>query len=295
MNKNYFLNLSVLSLILASLIMTGCQPATPTPDTNNNPNNISENESSSTENESEVKLELADTSWQWIQTTMKDGSKINAANAEFILTFSKDGKVSSTTDCNSLSGNYELTGDQLTFSPFIQTLMLCAESQETEYVNALSSGGTATIDGDMLIIASENSSMEFAKTEAPEAIETPDNETAEASTPDLAGTSWQWIKTSMNDESVIKAENPEAFVLTFAEDGNASSKTDCNSINSTYTTNQGELIFGPLAMTKMFCEGSQESVYAKGLGEVQSYLVNGNTLSLALKLDSGIMEFVKVN
>ncbi|MGL5830852.1 MAG: META domain-containing protein [Candidatus Altimarinota bacterium] len=285
MSKNYFLNLSVFSLVTASLIITGCQPTTPTPPPNNNQNTITEN----TNNEEIVVTpELAGTSWEWIKTTKKDGSNIKAATSNaFILSFHEDARVSSSTDCNSLSGNYELTKDQLSFSPFVQTLMLCAESQETEYVIALSSGGKVTINGDMLIIASENYSMEFAKTEDPETLK-------ESSTPDLAGTSWQWVKTSMNDESVTESAKPEAFILSFDQEGRMSSKTDCNSINSTYTANQGELIFGPLAMTKMFCEGSQESAYAKALGEVQSYLVNGETLSMALKMDSGIMEFTKV-
>lgn len=294
MNKKLLLQLGSLSLITTSLILTGCQPANTAPSTNKN-NSNSQNNTQSNETE-KTNFELAGTSWMWIQNTMKDGSTVKSNKSEeFVLTFATDDKVSSSTDCNSLGGTYKLANNKLTFSPFMQTLMYCAESQEADYVNALSPGGTINIKGEVLTISSENVSMEFTKTDAPETIETPTDESSEATTPNLAGTSWQWVNTSMNDESVTTPTKPEAFILTFAEDGKLSSKTDCNSISSTYTANQGELTFGPLAMTKMFCQGSQESVYAKALGEVQSYLVNGETLSLALRLDSGIMEFKKVN
>jgi heat shock protein HslJ len=288
MNKKTFLSLPV--LLIAALTLSGCQPAPIPPSTPNNNNSETPNNQNET-----VEIELGETSWLWIQTTMKDGSIVKPVKSDaFILSFQDDGNMSSSTDCNGLGGTYELKNNQLNFSPFMQTLMLCAESQETEYVSTLSKGGSVNITGDTLTISSDLASMEFAKTEAPELI-TEEPSTNESSTPDLAGTSWQWVETAMNDGTTTQSAKPEAFVLSFDQDGKVSSSTDCNSISSTYTSNQGELIFGPLAMTKMFCEGSQEGVYAKALGEVQSYLVNGDTLSLALKLDSGIMEFTKVN
>lgn len=277
-------------LLIAALAITGCQTAPVQPSTSNNNNQTPPNNQNET-----VDFELGDTAWLWVQTTMKDGSTVKPVKSDaFILSFLEDGSMTSSTDCNGLGGSYELKNNQLNFSPFMQTLMLCAESQETEYVSTLSEGGSVNINGDTMTISSDLASMEFAKTEVPKLI-TDEPTTDESTTPDLAGTSWQWVNTAMNDGTTTEPNKPESFVLSFGQDGRISSTTDCNSINATYTSNQGELIFGPLAMTKMFCEGSQESAYAKSLGEVAAYLVNGDTLSLAIKFDSGIMEFTRVN
>jgi heat shock protein HslJ len=60
----------------------------------------------------------------------------NRADA-FSLTFTADGKVSGTTDCNNFSGTYSLEGDRLAFGSLMSTLMFCDGSQETEYTSSL--------------------------------------------------------------------------------------------------------------------------------------------------------------
>ena len=68
---------------------------------------------------------------------------------------------------------------------------------------------------------------------------------------DLAGTSWTLV--SIGGTPVVEASGPH---LTFGANGQASGSTSCNSIHGTYTTDGAALTFGPMATTRMACEGA---------------------------------------
>jgi heat shock protein HslJ len=89
--------------------------------------------------------------WAWVRTDMLNGSYILAPIGDkFILTFDRDGNVGSSTDCNGLGGNYVFNGEILSFGPFIQTLMYCEGSMESEYSKQLSLTSSYTIFGNEL-------------------------------------------------------------------------------------------------------------------------------------------------
>ena len=55
---------------------------------------------------------------------------------------------------------------------------------------------------------------------------------------------------------------------------------------------ENKLSFSEMGSTLMFCEGSQESIFIKSLGEVESYFIDkDNKLVLQIKSDSGTMIF----
>ena len=58
----------------------------------------------------------------------------------FKLIFTKDGKVSGTTDCNGFSGTYSLKQGTLEFGPFTSTLMYCEGSQEQDFIKMIKKG-----------------------------------------------------------------------------------------------------------------------------------------------------------
>ena len=76
--------------------------------------------------------------------------------------------------------------------------------------------------------------------------------------------------------SVRKGAKSGSFVLSLDEDGLAASTTDCNQMSGGYVKDEEVLSFKPFAMTKMYCEGSQEGVYAQQLAQI------GHILSRAL-------------
>jgi len=100
---------------------------------------------------------------------------------------------------------------------------------------------------------------------------------------------WTWVSTVMNDGSNMIPRIPDAFRITFLEDGSFSGTTDCNSFFGQVTIENNKLVFGPIGATKMYCEGSQEAEFLKSLAEVESFMINAqeNQLVFFMKFDSG--------
>ncbi len=108
----------------------------------------------------------------------------------------------------------------------------------------------------------------------------------------LGMTTWTWIAAYYNDGKEIKPNQPRKFTITFSNDGKFSATTDCNSISGNYTAGANLISFGPIASTKMYCEGSQETDFIALLGNAQSYhFTSKGELILDLKLDSGTVVF----
>ncbi len=106
---------------------------------NSNPNPIQNNSA------------LVGTKWSWVKTTLSTGATVQApAGNKFVLTLKSDKTVQSTTDCNSLGGNYVLDGEVLSFGPFVQTMMYCEGSKEADYSRQLSLTSSYVIAGDEL-------------------------------------------------------------------------------------------------------------------------------------------------
>lgn len=103
---------------------------------------------------------------------------------------------------------------------------------------------------------------------------------------------WVWISALYNDGREILPKKPGVFTLTFSNDGRFSAKTDCNSMSGSYEASEGTITFGQIAMTKMYCEGSQESDFASLLQNASGYLFTSKgELVLDLKFDSGTVTF----
>ncbi|HEX5000057.1 MAG TPA: META domain-containing protein [Terriglobia bacterium] len=106
----------------------------------------------------------------------------------------------------------------------------------------------------------------------------------------LAGTSWQWEKTTGADGKTTAPRAPQKFVAQFGTDGRVSSSTDCNRLMGSYSVDGAKLSIGPLAGTKMACGESQEAEYAGALGAAASFAISGDALTITLR-DSGTMTF----
>jgi len=109
---------------------------------------------------------LVGTDWTWQRTERGDGKDFIAPQGgEFILRFSSDGRVSSSTDCNTLTGDYVKDGEILSFGSLASTRMYCKDSIETEYARDLSYTNSFTIKDDELhlILARDAGVMIFKK------------------------------------------------------------------------------------------------------------------------------------
>ncbi len=103
---------------------------------------------------------------------------------------------------------------------------------------------------------------------------------------------WSWVKTTYNNGDVHAPVEPGVFSLTFEQDGTLLVTTDCNTMRGNYRVDEHRIRFEQMAATRMFCEDSQEQLFAKMLDSVNSYFfTNRGKLVLEIKYDSGSILF----
>jgi uncharacterized protein len=116
----------------------------------------------------------------------------------------------------------------------------------------------------------------------------------------LIGTVWELVGIQSMDDAQGKTriEHPERFTVSFAADGRANFRIDCNRGTATWKaapsaeSASGTLEFGPLATTKMMCPpGSHDQMVMRDLPYVRSYLFKDGRLYLSLMADGGIYEW----
>lgn len=101
---------------------------------------------------------------------------------------------------------------------------------------------------------------------------------------------WQWQETRLVDGRVVTPVKPGVFTLSFGGSGAVEIGTDCNSMSSTYEAYNGNLTFGPIMSTKMFCEGSQETEFVAFLETFATYQFTGKgELLVKTKDDSKVI------
>lgn len=103
---------------------------------------------------------------------------------------------------------------------------------------------------------------------------------------------WSWLSALYSDGKEIKPQKPDAFTLTFGDEGRFTATTDCSSVAGGYIADTDSITFSEMISTRMFCEGAQESEFTSLLGESQGYhFTSRGELILDLKLDSGTVTF----
>ncbi len=101
---------------------------------------------------------------------------------------------------------------------------------------------------------------------------------------------WQWVRTNYTDGRVFVPKQTDAFVITFQADGTMNATTDCNGVGGEYTAVSDSFVFGNLATTMKYCEGSEEGLFNELLGQVSTYgFTRKNELELGLKGGEGVM------
>ena len=104
---------------------------------------------------------------------------------------------------------------------------------------------------------------------------------------------WTWINTVFNNDTAKEPKQVGDFTLSFTKEGQVSGTTDCNSFHGTVTVEKHKIHFGEnMAMTRKFCEGSQEMEFIEMLQNASSFFFTSRgQLIMELKYDSGSMIF----
>lgn len=79
-------------------------------------------------------LPLIGTKWVWLHTELPQDKMVSTPEREnYMLTLDATKKVTTTTDCNTFTGKYEVKGEVLSFGPFTSTKKVCVDSLESIY------------------------------------------------------------------------------------------------------------------------------------------------------------------
>ena len=224
--------------------------------------------------------------WQLAEVNGNPVSALAGEQGPFIKFDAVKKEASGFSGCNNFFGSYEIDGDSLTFGPFGSTRMACPDLQtrlETEIFQSLDKTRAWKIqNGALLFLDGSNVLARFTKEEIQ----------------GLTGSTWQWKQTLYNDDQKIVPADPESYTVQFREDGTLNVKADCNQKGGTYAafTKEKRLSIEITHSTMAVCpEGTLEDAFVRGLTAAAIYFFKDGDLTIDLKYDSGIMQFLKQN
>jgi len=233
--------------------------------------------------------DLGGKQWQWVKTSLTNGQTFNPTNpADYTIEFSMiDGHVIIKADCNNATGDFMTDGQSLQIMIGGVTRAMCpAGSLSDEFLKELSEVSAYKVAGDNLTFTLGNGTMTMTAGQAAAQPTTPTGPAAS-----LEGTTWKWINTAYSNGSSVAAPDPAKYTLRFDQ---ATKRfifvADCNNGSGSYTVNGQNLTMQVQGMTRAYCPPPSDE-YIKMLDQVASYKIDGNTLSLMLKMDSGTMMF----
>lgn len=197
------------------------------------------------------------------------------------LAFTEQG-IGSTVGCNSMGGGAQIEDSRLIIvdGALAQTEMACDDElmqREAAWAEFLLAGPTVTMDGDVLILTTESESVSLT-----------DRVVAE---PDASLTGAVWVLDGITvGDTVSSVPQGVTSSLEFTAEGVVSVQPGCNSGQGPYEVAGDRLRVGPLAVTKMACEGPpgevENAVLAILDGELD-FRVEGATLTI-MRGDSGL-------
>jgi heat shock protein HslJ len=115
---------------------------------------------------------------------------------------------------------------------------------------------------------------------------------ASSTTPPDTLTTPLWNLSTLGGQALV----PDSYISAqFSADGKVGGASGCNQYSGTYTISGSQLeIASPLATTMMACSQAlmdQESAYLKALGEVKSYVISGDQLTLKDANDQDLLVY----
>jgi len=271
--------------------------------------------------------DLSGVVWQWLGTTSETGKAVTPKFPEkYTLAFLLDGKVALRVDCNRGGGAYQMDGAKLTIDTATLTRKACPHgSLGNRFVHDLNAVAShAMTDGNLVLTLKAGAGdMKFEPQPAPAEMQptpaaaeatpaTPDAESTPTATPEatpvpesastamtdtaaspqLTGVVWEWLGTSYSNDKQFIVKWPAHYSVLFAAAGAVQLLADCKNGGGTYQTEGSSLSLDVAATTKKACEaGSKSQKFIDELNQAASYVFDGESLVINLKVDTGNMKF----
>lgn len=186
-----------------------------------------------------------------------------------------EGRVSGNVGCNSFSGAYTRDGDRLTIDPrMAMTMMACEESlmalEQAITTHLAAVTGFRQEGARLKLLGSEGAALILLEA----LVETP-----------LVGVTWRLDTYNNGKEALVTPVKGTEITLALTAQGTLGGSDGCNRYMSGYTLEEGRLMIGPIASTRMACRGletvaEQAAAYAAALGLVRGYRIEGEQLWL---------------
>jgi heat shock protein HslJ len=181
------------------------------------------------------------------------------------LTFTAD-TLSAVAGCNTMTGGYTIDGGTLKVAAMAQTLMACDPETMAQdvWVSALLTGSpTVSLAADELAVKGADTTLTLG------------DRTKVANENALDGRTWDLV-------SLDAATAPEGAYVSVA-DGKLYVATGCNRGFGSVTVTDGAIEIGPIALTRMACEGATnewEQALTTFLTGSLDYVVTGTDVTL---------------
>jgi len=173
-----------------------------------------------------------------------------------------DGRITGFSGCNQLVGSYTLDGGTLVLGQLGGTMMACPEparSTEEQFLRAFSGTMQVLVEGDHLMLMPESGgdALRFER----------------GAPPRIEGVRWEVTGYNNGRQAVVSPMAGTRLTLEF-EDGKVSGDSGCNRFHGSFAVAGNALTIGPLATTRMACDGEsmvQEQQFLAALASAATW------------------------
>jgi len=182
-----------------------------------------------------------------------------------------DGQIGASGGCNSMGGPYAIDGDRLVVRQLAMTEMACGPRlmNQDAWLADLLDGASIRLDGDTLTLSNGGAALTLV-----------DREVADPDRP-LVRTRWV-VDGLVEGDAVSSVPAGVVAALTFSAD-RVEVEAGCNRGGGAASATDATLTFGPIALTKMACEGGAmqvERLVSEVLSGDVRYTIEARTLTL---------------
>ncbi len=277
-------------IVFFALLLSACQPAPapaqPTPTQVAAPTTVPQTPTLLPSPTPDYSPQLQGQLWVLVPSVDPANPGVVEAGITITAAFASDGTVGGSGGCNSYSGGYTLSGDQISVGPLVSTMMFCetGSDQEAAYLAALQQARRLAFTGEgrLQIFYDPGDGSEGVLVYVPE--EKP-----------LVGANWMLVSLGSPDQPT--QITPGASVTArFSEDGSLTGNAGCNSYAASYTVQDGSLAITQPASTRMFCSlgMEQEAAYLGAISQAESYVITGSRLEITYDGGAGKLTYTSI-